>query len=71
MELMQFHDINRQKIERVMKVVVNLSKQLNDIFEDSAGTTTAMPVSKHLPGDNSLDVVGNDDLESLIAEFGK
>lgn len=71
MELMQFHDINRQKIERVMKIVVNLSKQLNDIFDDNAGTTTTMPVSKHLPGDNSLDIVGNDDLESLIAEFGK
>lgn len=71
MELMQFHDINRQKIERVMKVVVNLSKQLNDIFEDSAGSTSQIPVSKHLPGDKSLDIVGNDDLESLIAEFGK
>lgn len=71
MELMQFHDINRQKIERVMKVVVNLSKQLNEILDDGCGATSNVPVSKHLPGDNSKDVIGNDDLESLIAEFGK
>lgn len=69
MELMQFHDINRQKIERVMNIVINLSKQLNDIFEDSANSQ--LPTSKHLPGDTDVDLVGNDDLESLIAEFGK
>jgi len=69
MELMQFHDINRQKIERVMNIVINLSKQLNDIFEDSANSQ--LPTSKHLPGDTDVDLVGNEDLESLIAEFGK
>ena len=72
MELMQFHDINRQKIERVMGVVVKLSKQLNSIFDDSSGKTETMPISKHLPGDKtSDDIVENDDLDALIAEFGK
>ena len=70
MELMQFHDINRQKIERVMGLVINLSRQLNSIFEDESNSVV-LPGANHLPGDKSTDLVNSDDLESLIAEFGK
>ncbi|WP_419765557.1 MAG: hypothetical protein ACNI28_03435 [Arcobacter sp.] len=70
MELMQFHDINRQKIERVMGLVINLSRQLNSIFDDESKSTN-LPGANHLPGDRSEDLVDGDDLESLIAEFGK
>jgi hypothetical protein len=70
MELMQFHDINRQKIERVMGLVINLSRQLNAIFEDESNSVV-LPGANHLPGDKSSDLVNSDDLESLIAEFGK
>lgn len=69
MELMQFHDINRQKIERVMRVVTSLSRQLNTILDDES--FDGVPVSKHLPGDNTPDIVNHDDLESLIAEYNK
>lgn len=70
MELMQFHDINRQKIERVMSVVTNLSRQLNNILDDNS--YDGIPVSKHLPGDKTdEDIVNDDDLESLINEFKK
>ncbi len=70
MELMQFHDINRQKIERVMGLVINLSRQLNAIFDDES-KSISLPGATHLPGDNTDDLVNSDDLESLIAEFGK
>ena len=70
MELMQFHDINRQKIERVMGLVINLSRQLNSIFDDESKSVN-LPGANHLPGDHSNDLVDGDDLESLIAEFGK
>jgi hypothetical protein len=70
MELMQFHDINRQKIERVMGLVINLSRQLNSIFDDETNSiNVANP--NHLPGDKSDELLNSDDLESLIAEFGK
>ena len=71
MELMQFHDINRQKIERVMGLVINLSRQLNSIFDDESNSGVNLPGATHLPGDNSEELVDGDDLESLIAEFGK
>ncbi len=69
MELMQFHDINRQKIERVMAVIRKLSIYLNNLFEDE-GSHQEIAVAKHIHGDNTADVVDDADLESLIAEFG-
>jgi len=70
MELMQFHDINRQKIERVMSIIRKLSTYLNDVFEDDENNIKSAPVAKHIHGDESADLLGNDDLESLISEFG-
>ena len=67
MELMQFNDINRQKIERVMSVIKKLSKYLNNLFEDD-GTSSNVAVAKHIHGDHSSDLAG-DDLDKLISEF--
>lgn len=68
MELMQFHDINRQKIERVMSVIRKLSTYLNNLFEDD-GNRQEVAVANHIHGDDTKDLMGDDDLESLIAEF--
>lgn len=67
MELMQFNDINRQKIERVMSVIRKLSLYLNNLFEDN-GSSKDVAVAKHIHGDDTNDLVG-DDLDKLIAEF--
>ena len=67
MELMQFNDINRQKIERVMSVIRKLSMYLNNLFEDD-GSANNVAVAKHIHGDHSTDLAG-DDLEKLITEF--
>ncbi|MCT7909832.1 hypothetical protein N5915_09730 [Arcobacter lacus] len=69
MELMQFNDINRQKIERVMSVIRKLSIYLNNLFEDD-GKTTNLPMAKHIHGDDTEDLVG-EDLDKLIAEFSQ
>jgi len=67
MELMQFHDINRQKIERVMAVIRKLNSYLNGIFEDDTDKPEVQ-IAKHISGDSN-DIVGDDDLEALISEF--
>jgi len=69
MELMQFNDINRQKIERVMSVIRKLSLYLNNLFEDD-GTTPEIAVAKHIHGDEEHDLIG-EDLDELIKEFSK
>ena len=70
MELMQYHDINRQKIERVMSVIRKLSTYLNNLFEDE-GSHKEVAVAKHIHGDSTDDLVDDADLEALIAEFNK
>ena len=67
MELMQFNDINRQKIERVMSVIRKLSSYLNNLFEDDSNTKD-IAIAKHIHGDEGDDLIG-DDLDKLIAEF--
>jgi len=69
MELMQYHDINRQKIERVMSVIRKLNIYLNGIFEDDTGKEN-IQIAKQISGDSS-DSMGDDDLEALISEFAK
>jgi hypothetical protein len=69
MELMQFNDINRQKIERVMSVIRKLSIYLNNLFEDD-GSSKEVAIAKHIHGDENDDLIG-DDLDKLIAEFSQ
>lgn len=70
MELMQFHDINRQKIERVMSVIRKLTVYLNNLFEEDEDYEE-IAVAKHIHGDSNSDLVGAEDLDALIAEFSK
>lgn len=67
MELMQFNDINRQKIERVMSVIRKLSIYLNNLFEDD--NPKDIPMARHIHGDTSTEDLVGDDLDKLIAEF--
>lgn len=69
MELMQFNDINRQKIERVMSVIKKLSSYLNNLFEDD-GSRQEVAVAKHIHGDTDHDLIG-EDLDKLINEYNK
>jgi len=69
MELMQFHDINRQKIERVMSVIKKLSTYLNNLFEDETEYHD-VATAKHIHGDENSNLVDEQDLDALIAEFG-
>jgi hypothetical protein len=69
MELMQYHDINRQKIERVMAVIRKLNSYLNGIFEDE-GNGPEVQVAKHIAGDDR-EIVDADDIESLINQFSE
>jgi len=67
MEIMQYHDINRQKIERVMSVIRKLTQYLNGIFEDDSNKPEVQ-IAKHISGDGSQ-TVDESDIDSLISEF--
>ncbi len=70
MDIMQFQDINRQRIERVINVMRTLAQYMNSLFDskidDSSRTTTATFIS----GDHG-EVATAEEIEELIASFGK
>jgi len=69
MDIMQFQDIHRQKIERVINIMRELLKYMNRIFEGKIDDTKRVSSARHIHGDSTEDAVEEDDLEALIAQF--
>lgn len=72
MDIMQYQDIHRQKIERVINVMRALSSYMNQLFAGSIDDSKRVSSAKHLPGDSDTEeVVSSDDIEALLASFEK
>ena len=71
MDIMQYQDIHRQKIERVINVMRALSKYMNTLFEGKIDDENRVSSAKHIVGDENNDVASTDDIEALLAQFGK
>lgn len=72
MDIMQYQDIHRQKIERVINVMRALSGYMNELFAGKIDDSKRVASARHLPGDNGTeDVVSSDDIEALLASFSK
>ena len=71
-DIMQYQDIHRQKIERVINVMRALSKYMNALFEGKKDDDKRVSSAVHIHGDNTTeDVVTSEDIEALIASLGK
>lgn len=71
MDIMQYQDIHRQKIERVINVMRALSTYMNHLFSGKIDDAKRVGSAVHLPGDTDTnDVVSSDDIEALLASFG-
>ena len=71
MDIMQYQDIHRQKIERVINVMRALSSYMSNLFEGKMDDDKRVGSAVHIQGDeNTVDVVSNDDIEALIANLG-
>ncbi|MDD3325063.1 MAG: chemotaxis protein [Sulfurospirillaceae bacterium] len=72
MDMMQYQDIHRQKIERVINVMRALSKYMSALFEGTKDDLKRVGSAVHIHGDVSTEeVVSNEDIEVLIAALGK
>lgn len=72
MDVMQYQDIHRQKIERVINVMRALSSYMSSLFEGKIEDSKRVGSAVHIEGDKDTeDVVSNDDIEALIANLGK
>ena len=71
MDKMQFQDIHRQKIERVINVMRALSNYMNALFAGRIDDDKRVSSATHIHGDTTTeDVVSEDDIEALLAQFG-
>lgn len=72
MDIMQYQDIHRQKIERVINVMRALSTYMNHLFAGKIDDSKRVTSAVHLPGDSTTeDVVSSEDIEALLASFGQ
>lgn len=72
MDIMQYQDIHRQKIERVINVMRALSTYMNHLFSGKIDDAKRVGSAVHLPGDTDTDdLVSSDDIEALLASFGQ
>jgi chemotaxis regulatin CheY-phosphate phosphatase CheZ len=70
MDIMQYQDIHRQKIERVINVMRALSKYMNSLFASDTDDKNRASVAQHIDGD-ATETVSEDDIEALLESFGK
>ncbi len=71
MDIMQYQDIHRQKIERVINVMRALSKYMNTLFSSQKDDSSRVSSAVHIHGDDSTEeVMNNDDIEALLNSFG-
>lgn len=71
MDIMQYQDIHRQKIERVINVMRALSNYMNALFAGKIDDDKRVSSAVHITGDtHTEDVVNADDIEALLAQFG-
>ncbi|MFY9141296.1 chemotaxis protein [Sulfuricurvum sp.] len=72
MDIMQYQDIHRQKIERVINVMRALSTYMNHLFAGKIDDSKRVASAVHIHGDTSTDdIVSSDDIEALLASFGQ
>lgn len=69
MDGMQFQDIHRQKIERVINVMRSLSNYMNNLLEGRVEDVKRVASADHVYDDNDETLVNNEDIEALIAQF--
>ena len=71
MDAMQYQDIHRQKIERVINVMRALSRYMSSLFESKISDEKRVSSAVYIEGDGNTDIVSNDDIEALIANLGQ
>ena len=71
MDIMQYQDIHRQKIERVVNVMRSLSRYMATLFEGKIEDDKRVASATHIVGDTHNELASTDDIEALLEQFGQ
>jgi len=69
MDVIQYQDINRQKIERVVNVMRSLSNYMNNLLDGRVEDDNRVSSAQHIAGDTHNELVSNDEIEALLSQF--
>ncbi|HIO90573.1 MAG TPA: hypothetical protein EYG69_02255 [Campylobacterales bacterium] len=70
MDTMQYQDIHRQKIERVINVIRGLARYMNSLFDSDIHDDDRVSSAQYIPGDkDDENVMDNNDIEKILASF--
>jgi len=70
MDIMQYQDIHRQKIERVINIMRALIKYMNKLFEGNIEDEKRAKSANYIHGDEHEEALSDDDIEALLEQFG-
>ncbi|WP_104721920.1 chemotaxis protein [Helicobacter mesocricetorum] len=71
MDIMQYQDIHRQKIERVINVMRSLARYMSSLFEGKIDDSKRVSSAVHIEGDNTENVLNEEDIERLVSDLNK
>lgn len=71
MDIMQYQDIHRQKIERVVNIMRTLAKYISSIFETDIDDSKRVSSATYIQGDKKDDLATSSEIEKLISDLGK
>jgi len=71
MDIMQYQDIHRQKIERVINIVRALNNYMNSLFSSNIKDEDRVSSAQYIAGDNKDDVLSDEEIEKMLKEFAK
>ena len=69
MDIMQYQDIHRQKIERVINIVRALNNYMNELFSTNIKDEERVSSAQYIAGDNKDDVLSDEDIEEMLKQF--
>ena len=70
MDIMQYQDIHRQKIERVINISRTLINYLNELFSANIDDAKRVTSAVHIHGDQTTQsIVDKHEIEALLAQF--
>jgi hypothetical protein len=69
-DTMQYQDIHRQKIERVVNLMRTLANYMNHLFSGKVEDSKRVSSARHIEGDSTSDLLSDEDLEKLLEDFG-
>jgi chemotaxis regulatin CheY-phosphate phosphatase CheZ len=71
MDIMQYQDIHRQKIERVINIVRALNNYMNKLFSSKIRDEDRVSSAQYIAGDNAEDVLSDEEIEQMLKQFKK